>query len=240
MASNKPVATAITGSALAEFGDALASPGPKAGRSRALRRLIRMANTGSTLAAQRVAAFEQHYDEVKQRVAKTVWWVRGQGTQPEEAARWIEDGELLADNGDRPALLDLAFALGYGRVLSQDRVTSAESYLKVIARSDGGDEASTRIRQSAVRGLAAMLNSIVEQKDTNAAMRLLPALVSKANAGAADMQYYSGLLSECVLRPADLDAARRWYRKAAADPAWKRTADNKARLLGRWCPRRSI
>ena len=182
----------------------------------------------------------KNYDEVKQTVAKSVWWVRGQGPQPEEAARWMENGELLAENGDRPAMLDLAFAMGHGRALKQDRVTSVETYLKVIAHSDGGDEISTRIRQSAVRGLAAMLNIIVEQKDQDAAKRLLPALESKADSGAADMQYYLGLLSECVTRPANLDAARQWYRKAAADPAWKRTADHKARLLGRWCPRRSI
>jgi serine/threonine protein kinase len=240
MTSSKPAAAAITESISAEYGDALASSGPKARRSRALGRLIWMANAGNTVAAQRVAAFEKHYDEVKQTVAKTVWWVRGQGSQPEEAARWMEDGELLAESGDRPAMLDLAFARGYGRGLKQDRVTSVESYLKVIAHSDGGDEVSTKIRQSAVRGLAAMLNIIVEQKDQDAAKRLLPALESKADSGAADMQYYLGLLSECVTRPANLDAARQWYRKAAADPAWKRTADHKARLLGRWCPRRSI
>jgi TPR repeat protein len=152
----------------------------------------------------------------------------------------MENGELLAENGDRPAMLDLAFASGYGRALKQDRATSVETYLKVIARSDGGDEMSKRIRQSAVRGLAAMLNIIVEQKDQDAAQRLLPALESKADSGAADMQYYLGLLSECVTRPANLGAARQWYRKAATDPAWKRMAENKARLLGRWCPRRSI
>ena len=85
-----------------------------------------------------------------------------------------------------------------------------------------------------------MLDIIVEQKDQDAAKRLLPALKSRADSGAADMQYYLGLLSECVTRPANLDAARQWYRKAAADPAWKRTADHKARLLGKWCPRRSF
>ena len=240
MTSSKPDAVAIAESIAAEYGDALASSGPQARRSRALGRLIWMANAGNTFAAQRVAAFEKHYDEVKQTLAKSAWWVRGQGSQPEEAARWMENGELLAEKGDRPAMLDLAFAIGYGRALKQDRATSVETYLKVIARSDGGDEISTRIRQTALRGLAAMLNIIVEQKDQDAAKRLLPALESKADSGAADMQYYLGLLSECVTRPANLDAARQWYRKAAADPAWKRTADHKARLLGRWCPRRSI
>ena len=146
---------------------------------------------------------------------------------------------LLAEVGDRPAMLDLAFALGHGRALKPDRVSSVETYLRVIARSDGGDEISARIRQSAVRGLSVMLNIIVEQKDRDAAQRLLPALESRANSGAADLQFYLGLLSECVTRPANLGAARQWYRKAAADPAWKRSADQKARLLGRSCPRRS-
>ena len=239
MTSSKPAAVAIAESIAAEYGDALAASGPRAGRSRALGRLIWMAKAGSTFAAQRVAAFEKSYDEVKQTVAKSVWWVRAQGSQPEEAARWMENGGLLAENGDRPAMLDLAFAVGHGRALKQDRVSSVETYLKVIDHSDGGDETSTRIRQSAVRGLALMLNIIVEQKDQDAAQRLLPALQSKADSGAADMQYYLGLLSECVTRPANLDAARQWYRKAAADPAWKASADHKARLLGRWCPGRS-
>ena len=238
LASSNPAAAAIAESIPAEYGDALASSGPQAGRSRALGRLIWMAKAGNKFAAQRVAAFEKNYDEVKQTVAKSVWWVRGQGSQPEEAARWMENGGLLAQNGDRPAMLDLAFAMGNGRTLKQDRVSSVETYLKVIAQADGGDESSTRIRQSAVRGLAAMLNIVVEQKDQDAAKRLLPALESRADSGAADVQYYLGLLSECVTRPANLNAARQWYRKAAADPAWKRTAEHKARLLGRGCPRR--
>jgi hypothetical protein len=240
MADSEPAATTIAESIATEYGDTLAPSGPRARRSRALGRLIWMAKAGNTFAAQRVAAFEQNYDAVKQTLANSVWWVRGQGPQPEEAARWMENGELLAENGDRPAMLDLAFAIGYGRALRQDRVASVETYLQVIARSDGSDEISTRIRQSAVRGFAAMLNVIVEQKDQDAATRLLPALESKADSGAADMQYYLGLLSECVTRPANLDAARQWYRKAAADPAWKRTVENKARLLGRWCPRRAV
>jgi hypothetical protein len=239
MTSSKPAATALAESIAAEYADALASSAPQARRSRALGRLIWMAKAGNTFAAQRVAAFEQNYDAVKQTVAKSAWWVRGQGAQPEEAARWLKNGELLAQNGDRPAQLDQAFAMGYGRALKRDRVTSVETYLRVIGHSDGGDEISTKVRHSAIRGLAAMLGIIVEQKDQDAAKRLVPALASKANAGAAFMQYYLGLLSECVVRPADLDAARQWYRKAAADPAWKRTAEQKARLLGKWCPRRS-
>ncbi len=237
MTSGDPAAAAIAGSIAAEYGDALASSGPRARRSSALGRLIWMANAGNNFAAQRVAAFEKNYDEIKQTVAKSVWWVRGLGSQPEEAARWMENGMLLAENGDRPAMLDLAFAMGHGRALKQDRAISVETYLKVIAHADGGDAISTRIRQSAVRGLAAMLDIIVAQKDQDAAQRLLPALEARADSGAA-VQYYLGLLSECVTRPANLDAARQWYRKAAADPAWKRTADHKARLLGRWCPRR--
>ena len=148
----------------------------------------------------------------------------------------MENGELLAENGDRPAMLDLAFAVGHGRIARLDRVTSVETYLKVIDLSAGGDQTSARIRRAAARGLGSMLSTIAEQKDWNAAQRLLPVLQPKAGAGAADLQYYSGLLSECVMRPANLEAARQWYRKAAADPAWKRTADEKARLLGKWCP----
>ena len=240
MTGSKPDAAAIAESIAVEYGDALTPSGSRAGRSRALSRLIWMSKAGNTFAAQRVAAFEKNYDEVKHTLARSVWWVRGQGPQPDAAAPWIANGGLLAENGDRPAMLDLAFAVGYGRALEQDRATSVETYLKVIARSDGGDQISTRIRQSAARGLAAMLNIIVEQKDQIAAQRLLPALAARADAGAADMQYYLGLLSECVTRPANLDAARQWYRKAAADPAWKPAAERKARLLGRWCPRRPV
>jgi TPR repeat protein len=234
--SGKPAAAKIAESIAAEYGDTLASSGAQATRSRALGRLIWMAKAGNEFAGQRVTAFEKSYDEAKQTVAKSVWWVRGQGSQPEDAARWVENGRILAEYGDRPAMLDLAFAMGHGRLLKLDRVTSVETYLKVIAHSDGGDEISTRIRQSAVRGLAAMLNIIVEQKDQDGAKRLLPVLESKAESGAADLQYYSGLLHECVTRPANLEAARQWYRKAAADLAWKSTADQKARLLGKWCP----
>ena len=223
--------------AAAAYGKTVASAAPLEERARAMNRLIRMAAAGNKIAAQRVAAFEKNYDEVKQTVAKSVWWTRGQGTPPEEAARWMENGELLAENGDRPAMLDLAFAVGHGRIARLDRVTSVETYLKVMDLSAGGDETSARIRRAAVHGLAAMLSAIVEQKDQDAAQRVLPVLRPKADAGAADLQYYSGLLSECAIRPAKLDAARQWYRKAAVDPDWKRTAEQKARLLGRWCPR---
>lgn len=239
MTTRQPAAVALAESIANDYGDALASSGPQARRSRALSRLVWMAKAGNAFAVQRVAEFEKNYDDVKQTVAKSVWWVRGQGPQPEEAARWMANGGLLAENGDRPAMLDLAFALGRGRALRQDRVAAVETYLKVIALSDGGDAVSARIRQSAVRGLAAMLNIIVEQRDQDAAKRLLPALESRADSGAADVQYYLGLLSECVTRPANLDSALQWYRKAAADPAWKRTAEHKARLLGNGCPRPS-
>jgi hypothetical protein len=65
---------------------------------------------------------------------------------------------------------------------------------------------------------------------------VLPALESKADSAAAGVHYYVGLIYECVARPANLESARQWYRKAAADPAWKRTADDKARVIGAWCP----
>ncbi len=135
-------------------------------------------------------------------------------------------------------MLDVAFALAHGRALARDRVASARIYLGVLGRTSA-DEGSARIRQVAARGLGSLLNTIVEQKDEAAARGVLPLLQPGADAGAADLQYYSGLLSECALQPADLKAARAWYDRAAADSGWKRTAEEKARLLGRWCPRLS-
>jgi len=201
-----------------------------------MNRLVWMSRAGDNAAALRIAAFEKTYDNAKLSVARSSWWLRGEGPRPEQAVRWMEDGELLAQIGDRPAMLDLAFALGHGRGEKRDRLVSAETYLKVIDRSPASDEASARIRQAALRGLASLLNSIVEQKDQDSAQSVLPAIRAKADAGAADLQYFSGLLSECALKPADIAAARRWYHKAAADPGWKRIAEQKARVLGRWCP----
>src|SRR5262249_406298 len=153
-AIDKPAALAIAESVAAEYAAALAAVGPRAERSRALNRLAWMAKGGNTFAAERVAAFEKSYDEIKRSVATSAWWVRGQGARPGEAARWMENGELLAETGDRPAMLDLAFALGYGRTSRQDRAAAVETYLKVIARADGGDAASAGIRQAGVRGLS--------------------------------------------------------------------------------------
>ena len=45
-------------------------------------------------------------------------------------------------------------------------------------------------------------------------------------------------MAECVARPPDLDVALQWYKYAAANPAWKATAERKAELLGQWCPGR--
>jgi serine/threonine protein kinase len=236
MSSNKQVAMGMSATIEAEYAQALASPGPREKRSLALRRFIWMAKAGNSGSAQQVAEFEKNYDEVKQQVAKSAWWLRGQGEAPAGAARWMENGELLAENGDRPAMLDQAFAMGHGRSIARDRGKSVETYLKVIARSGGDDANSTRIRRSALRGLAATLDSIVGQKDQDAARRLMPALEARANAGAPDMQFYMGLMSECVALPANLNAARQWYRKAAADPSWKRVADQRARVVGRQCP----
>jgi TPR repeat protein len=236
LASSRPSAVAIAGPVAAEYGEVLGSSGTLAARLRAMNRLAWMARAGEPTAEQRVAAFEKSYDEVKHAVARTAWWSRGEGPRPEGAARWMEDGELLAKIGDRPAMLDLAFALAHGRGEKQDRLASVATYLKVLERSSGGDPASSRIRQAAVRGLASLLNTIVEQKDQDAARRVLPAIEARADAGAADLQYFSGLLSECVLQPADFAAARQWYRRAAADPGWRRIAAQKERTLGRWCP----
>jgi hypothetical protein len=135
-------------------------------------------------------------------------------------------------------LLDIGFSRWVtGRALKRDRAASVQTYLDVIGRST--DESSARIRHAAQRGLGSLLNTIAAQQDNEAARRALPLLRPGADAGAADLQYYSGLLSECALQPADLEAAQGWYAKAAADSGWKRAAEDKARLLGRWCPRSS-
>jgi hypothetical protein len=230
------VAERIAASIAAEYGDALEAPSSRAVRTRAMARLVWMARAGDGAASRRLQAFENRYDGMKQSVARSGWWSLGRGVRPADAARWMEDGELLAQHGDRPAMLDVAFALGHGRGEKRDRLAAAETYLKVIDRSPGEDESSARIRRAAMRGLASLLNSIVEQKDEVAARSVLPVLASRAEAGAADLQYYSGLVSECALEPADLEAARGWYRKAAAASAWKELAERKSRTLGTWCP----
>ncbi|MEO6625377.1 MAG: hypothetical protein ABIN37_11165 [Burkholderiaceae bacterium] len=233
------VATAIAGAIDAEYGAALAAAETKANRSRALGRLMALAKAGNPSSARRVAAFENDYDEVKRTLARSSWWLGGQGAPPAQALGWMENGALLADHGDRPAMLDSAFAMGHGRALAQDRAGSVEMYLKVIAHATGSDATSARIRGSALRGLAAMLNAIAAQKDQDAATRILPVLESMAGSGAADLQYFLGLMNECVRQPADLDAARHWYRLAAADPSRKLSAGQKARTVGMDCPRRT-
>ena len=90
-----------------------------------------------------------------------------------------------------------------------------------------------------MRGLAAMLTAIVAQKDQVAATRIIPLLESMAGSGAADMQYFLGLMNECVRQPANFDAARHWYRLAATDAAWKQSAGQRERSLGLDCPRRA-
>ncbi len=235
----KPAALSEPDRLAAEYGNALTSSVVYAEKSRAFAKLAELAKERNVAAARHIAAFETRYDSVKQIVAKSAWWTKGQGAQPGEAAAWMDDQRLLAEHGDRPAMLDLAFATGYGRTLAQDRGAAVEAYLKVIDKSDGADDASKRVRLSAGRGLSAMLNAIVEQKDAAAMTRVLPALEPRANAGAADVQYYLGLMSECVAQPADLDTAREWYLKSAADPVWKATAERKAQLLGKWCPKRA-
>ena len=221
-----------------EYAEALASSSREA-RARALGRLIWMSKNGNGPAAQRVAAFEKSYDAAKATYAKSSWWVRGEGLPPAEALRWVENGELLAEHGDRPAMLDVAFASGHGRALKQDRARAVQTYLQAMAQSAGDDAFSVRIRQTAARGMTVMLNRIVEHKDLDAAVRLVPAMRSNADAGAAGMQYYLGLFNECVAQPANLDAAREWYSKAMADPEWKAAVERKARLLGKWCPART-
>jgi hypothetical protein len=218
-----------------EYGGTLESQAGQPVRAKALRRLQYMAKAGNVAARKRVAAFEQGYDTAKQQVAVTQWWLHGSGEPPAAAPRWLADGELLAQGGDRPAMLDRAFAKGHGRAVPADRASSIETYLEVMARSTAGDAQSQRIHQSAARGLAAMLDVIVRQKDVDAADRLRERLAAQAM-GSPDLEYYLGLISECVARPADLDAARQWFQRAAEDPAWKGAAEDKSRHLGQGCP----
>jgi TPR repeat protein len=236
MESDRPAAAALTESVAAEYGDTLASASSRPARTRAMNRLVWMTRAGDNSAALRLASFEKGYDGVKQSVARSEWWSLGRGERPGEAARWMEDGELLAQHGDRPAMLDMAFALAHGRGAKRDRLAVLQVYLKVIDRSPQDDASSAQIRRAAVRGLASLLNSIVEQKDEAAARSVLPVLEPRAEDGAADLQYFSGLINECALNPADLAAARAWYRKAAAASDWKLLAQGKEGTLGKWCP----
>ena len=222
--------------AIAGYRDILFSEGSADARLRALSRLRIAESAGERTAADAISAFEKAYDEVKPRIVSSTWWLRGDGTSPNDAGRWIEKGRVLAASGDRPAKLDQAFALRHGWALGQDRAKSVELYLQVIDSSKAADPFSTKLREAAVRGLVATLNAIVRQKDEAAVVKLQHLIEPRAGAGASDMQYYLGLFSECVRRPANLDRARTWYLQAAADAAWKGTAERKLRALGKWCP----
>src|SRR4029079_11614119 len=97
---------------------------------------LRMARmSGHQAAAQVIAAFESSYDAIKKDVVASTWWLRGEGTPSTHAKTWIENGFVLAAAGDRPAKLDQAFALAYGRALKQDRAKSVQLYLQVIDSS---------------------------------------------------------------------------------------------------------
>lgn len=237
--SRKPAAMELATAITNENGDVLAAQGSYPTRLEAWNRLRTLADAGNSAAAARVASFEKAYDETKKKIANSPWWLQGQGDPPEDAARWMQNGAILASGGDRPAMLDQAFAAGNGRAMAQNRAVSVEIYLKVLARAQADDDVSTRIRTAAGHGLAATLNAVVEQKDESAAAALRPVLEPKAGAGAADMQYYLGLLDECVIQPADLGTAKRLYLQAEADPAWKSTAEKKLSLIGKWCPRQT-
>lgn len=239
VASGRPAAKSLASAVADENGDTLESQSARAVRERAWNRLKWMSGAGIGAATARVTAFEKSYDDAKQKISASPWWTRGEGPLPDEAARWMDNGAILAAGGDRPAMLDQAFAEGHGRAVEQNRAQAVESYLKIIARAEASDEVSGRIRLAAGHGLAAMLNAVVEQKDQAAAKTLQPVLEAKASAGAADMQYYLGLIDECVAQPADVAAAKRWYQQAETDPNWKQIAEKKLAVVGRWCPGRN-
>jgi TPR repeat protein len=236
VSENAPGAAELASRTVNENSEILMSSDSAADRQRALMRLNIAAKEGSNAAARRIEAFEKAYDRTKSTIAKSPWWLRGEDARPAEARRWIEDGLMLAAAGDRPAMLDQAYATGHGRGLEQDRAQSVRLYRQVIERSGGEDAFSKTLRASAVRGLSAVLNAVVSWKDHNAAIQLQSQMEATANAGAADMQYYLGLFSECVADPPDFGIARQWYRKAAMNVAWKNPAERKLALLGKWCP----
>jgi TPR repeat protein len=232
----RPVALKLATSIANDNSVVLESRAPRMARQRAWNRLRWMADAGDGTAGGRIAAFEKSYDETKRKVVNSAWWLQGQGAPPDEAARWMENGAILADTGDRPAMLDQAFAEGHGKGITQDRAAAVKTYLKVIARAGAGDDVSTRIRTAAGHGLSATLNEVAAQKDEAAVRSLQPILGPMADSGAADMQYYLGLFDECVAQPPNLDEARRLYVQAEADPGWKSAAEKKLGLIGRWCP----
>ena len=236
VSENAPGAAELASGTVNENGEILMSSDSRADRQRALTRLNIAAKEGSDAAARRIEAFEKAYDRTKTTIAKSPWWLRGEGARPAEARRWIEDGLMLAAAGDRPATLDLAYAIGHGRGLEQDRAQAVRLYRQVIERSSGEDAFSKTLRASAARGMSAVLNAVVSGKDHTAAVGLQSQMEATANAGAADMQYYLGLFSECVADPPDFGIARQWYRKAAMNVAWKNPAERKLALLGKWCP----
>ena len=233
---NVPGAAELAARTVSDYGKILMSSDPAETRHRALTRLALAARGGSKSAAQRVEAFENAYDETKATIVRSAWWLHGEGARPQEAPHWLQNGMILAAAGDRPAMLDQAYAIGHGRGLEQDRAQSVRLYRQVIERSGGEDAFSKTLRTSAVRGLSAMLNAVVSRKDHTAAVGLQSQMEATAHAGAADMQYYLGLFSECVADPPDFGVARQWYRKAAMNVAWKNPAERKLASLGKWCP----
>lgn len=236
VADKKPAATALRDATVKDASERLNGEVARPLRTQAYRRLQWMGAQGAPAAAEAIAAFEAAYDDAKKTIAVSSWWLRGADAMPTATARWMEDGAVLAAAGDRPAMLDQAYAAAYGRDVTRDSAAAVRLYLAVIARAGGADAASTRIRLAAAHGLAAVLNRVVEQKDAAAAQALQPVLQPLATGGAADMRFYLGLFSECVLSPRNLAAARNYYRQAAADPAWKPSAAKRLAQLGRSCP----
>src|SRR6185503_4174965 len=86
--SRKP--PAVTQSSAAQDAEVLFSAASREAKAEALGHLLSLAKAGDKTAAQRVAEFEKNYDDVKQAIAKSAWWARGNGAQPDAAARWLE------------------------------------------------------------------------------------------------------------------------------------------------------
>jgi hypothetical protein len=224
----------IVDAVVVEYAEELGSSSRET-RARALGRLLWMAKAGSGSAAQHVAAFEKTYDASKAGLRK-IGVVAARRRPAASASGRLDRKRRASRRAWRPA----GHARRGVRVRPRSRAQAGPGARSGdVSQGDGAVRGRGRVLAAHPADrrarLTAMLNRIVEQKDVAAAVRLVPALRSNADAGAAGMQYYLGLFNECVAQPANLDAAREWYGKAVVDPEWKGTVERKAKLLGKWC-----